>query len=332
MNKKIINKIGKGCKFFAICLSAVFIFSSVQTAKGGTGTLSSSNPAVSAATTCAGTVLTPIYNFVIDATGNGPTPTFSGLNFTTTGTYIASDFTKFQLWYNFSNSLSGATQLSSNLTPTAPGTQTFAAFSLAMPTPSTYYFFITTDVAAAPVNNHTITVSALTTANMTFSSGTKAGSAFAGGTQTISTTLSPVSVIIAGATNCTGISVTFTATPTNGGSSPFYQWKVNGANIGGATSATYTTATLASGDIVTCVLTSNQTCITGNPATSNSLTMTPAPMVYNTSVTTQNATTQPAYPGTANTEIIGVEVLACFLHPQFPISSGIGPGYVLPDS
>lgn len=72
---------------------------------------------------------------------------------------------------------------------------------------------------------------------------------------------------------CAGQSVTFTATPTNGGTTPTYQWQVNGANIGGATSSTYTTTTLANGDIVTCIMTSSSNCATGSPATSNAITM-----------------------------------------------------------
>jgi PKD repeat protein len=72
---------------------------------------------------------------------------------------------------------------------------------------------------------------------------------------------------------CSGASVTFTATPTNGGTTPSYQWKVNGTNVG-TNSATYTTTTLTTGQAVTCVMTSNLSGVTGNPATSNAITMT----------------------------------------------------------
>jgi hypothetical protein len=84
----------------------------------------------------------------------------------------------------------------------------------------------------------------------------------------------PVSVSISASTNsiCSGTSVTFTATPTNGGTTPTYQWKLNGGNVG-TNSATYANSALANGDIVTCVMTSNADCITGNPATSNVVTM-----------------------------------------------------------
>jgi hypothetical protein len=40
---------------------------------------------------------------------------------------------------------------------------------------------------------------------------------------------------------CGGGTLTFTANPTNGGSSPSYQWKVNGGNVG-TNSATYSTS------------------------------------------------------------------------------------------
>jgi PKD repeat protein len=72
---------------------------------------------------------------------------------------------------------------------------------------------------------------------------------------------------------CAGTSVTFTAIPTNGGTAPIYQWQVNGANVG-TNSPTYTTSTLTSGQVVTCIMTSNLPGVTGSPATSNAITMT----------------------------------------------------------
>jgi hypothetical protein len=77
---------------------------------------------------------------------------------------------------------------------------------------------------------------------------------------------------------CAGSSVTFTASPTNGGSAPAYQWQVNGANVG-SNSSSYTSTTLANNDVVTCILTSDAACANPTTATSSGITMTinPAP-------------------------------------------------------
>ncbi len=72
---------------------------------------------------------------------------------------------------------------------------------------------------------------------------------------------------------CAGTSVTFTATPTNGGTTPVYQWKKGGTTITGATNSTYTYSP-ANGDIITCVLTSSTQCPSPATATSNSITLT----------------------------------------------------------
>src|SRR5581483_1783204 len=79
-----------------------------------------------------------------------------------------------------------------------------------------------------------------------------------------------------GTTICAGDNVTFTATPTNGGSSPVYQWKVNGGNVG-ANSNTYSSTSLSDADVVTCDLTSNAVCPTPATVTSNTITMTVNP-------------------------------------------------------
>ena len=68
---------------------------------------------------------------------------------------------------------------------------------------------------------------------------------------------------------CEGTSVTFTATPTNGGA-PSYQWKVNGANAG-TDASTFETTTLVNNDVVTVVMTAGG-CDASGTATSNAIT------------------------------------------------------------
>ncbi len=92
-------------------------------------------------------------------------------------------------------------------------------------------------------------------------------------TPTISISASPSSSI------CTGTSVTFSATPTNGGTSPVYQWKRNGVNVG-TNSSTYVTNTLQNGEYITCQLTSSLPCVNVNPVNSN-----PIVMIVNNPVT-----------------------------------------------
>lgn len=116
--------------------------------------------------------------------------------------------------------------------------------------------------AYAPANNDNITVEL--TSNASCPTGNPATS------NTIIyvvNALLPVSCTITPSQDpvCPGTSVTYTATPVNGGTNPTYAWHINGgATVG--TNPTYTYIP-ASGDVITCVLTSDATCISGNPAT-----------------------------------------------------------------
>jgi gliding motility-associated-like protein len=77
---------------------------------------------------------------------------------------------------------------------------------------------------------------------------------------------------------CAGDTVIFVASPVNGGNTPAYQWQVNGSKTG-SNSNSFTSATLANGDIVNCMMTSSAAClstISGNPIT---MTVRPAPSV-----------------------------------------------------
>ena len=83
----------------------------------------------------------------------------------------------------------------------------------------------------------------------------------------VSITASPGNII------SNGTNVTFIATPTNGGSSPIYEWYLNGTIISGAAGATYSTSTLLDGDEIYCRMISNMSGVINSPATSNTIIM-----------------------------------------------------------
>ncbi len=57
-----------------------------------------------------------------------------------------------------------------------------------------------------------------------------------------------------------GQTVTFTATVTNGGPAPAYQWQLNGADLSGQNGQTYTASNLTDQDVVTCNVLSSGGC------------------------------------------------------------------------
>ncbi len=113
---------------------------------------------------------------------------------TTTGTYLAADVSNLKLWYQtaaqgaiFNSAV--ATNVATIASPGIAGVKTFSSFTQSLPV-ETGYFFITIDVAAAATIGNTISVSPLTTSNLTITSPcdqsiTLSGSTTAGGLQTI---------------------------------------------------------------------------------------------------------------------------------------------------
>jgi gliding motility-associated-like protein len=81
---------------------------------------------------------------------------------------------------------------------------------------------------------------------------------------TLSVPVIPIPVtgvdIAASAVNvCTDSLVSFTATPVNGGTTPFYQWKVGGAVVD-TTGPVYATSLLKDGEMVSCTMTGSLSC------------------------------------------------------------------------
>ncbi len=87
------------------------------------------------------------------------------------------------------------------------------------------------------------------------------------GTPVITIAVSPSDTI------CAGGNITLSAIAANAGSTPTYQWKRNGINIGGATAASFTTSSVSNGDIITCKVTSTAPCQAVDTAISNALHM-----------------------------------------------------------
>lgn len=90
---------------------------------------------------------------------------------------------------------------------------------------------------------------------------------------TVNSPVTPSLVITASANPVdAGTEVDFTSAPVNEGSSPIYQWRVNGLPVSGATGSSYSYIP-SNNDVVTCVMTSSLSCVTVNPVTSNSIVM-----------------------------------------------------------
>lgn len=117
-----------------------------------------------------------------------------------------------------------------------------------------------------------------------------------------------VSLGMSATTICTGMPVNFIATPTNGGTSPTYQWKLNGNIIPGAAGPTYQSSTLANGDQVSVTMTSSLACAIPQTATMTGFAMTVTPTLppsvyveYPTSICAGELATFYASPGNGGT-------------------------------
>ncbi len=112
---------------------------------------------------------------------------------------------------------------------------------------------------------------------------------------------------------CPTTSMTFTATPENGGSFPLFQWKINNINTG-SNSSTYINNTWINNDTITCIMTSDAICVSGSPATSNKIGISVNPGVA-ASVSIEAAPTGPICAGSSVT------------FTAIPVNSGITPVY-----
>ena len=192
------------------------------------------------------------------ATANGNNITTSVIGNVTPGVAVTSN--------DADNSICAGTSVTFTATPTNGGTTPTYQWKL---NGSNVGINAATYTNSALANNAVVTV--VMTANNTCQT-----TATANGNNITTSVIGNVTPGVAVTSNdadnsiCAGTSVTFTATPTNGGSTPTYQWKLNGSNVG-TNAATYTSSALANNDLVTVVMTANNTCQTASSVNANSI-------------------------------------------------------------
>ncbi len=147
--------------------------------------LSSDNPAVPGGDIITGSMKNPVYKFNLAVTIANTQ--LNQVNFMTEGTYTSSDVSKLQLWFNTTDNFGDAVQIGTDITSNLGGVSnlSFGSLTQAINASETGYLWITADVFESATAGRFISIDAVNTAGLTFSSGNKSGTAFGGGLQTI---------------------------------------------------------------------------------------------------------------------------------------------------
>lgn len=153
-------------------------------------------------------------------------------------------------------------------------------------------------------------------------------------TLTFATKAPTVSIALTTGTNpgCAGQTLTFTATPTTGGTAPTYAWYVNNILQTGATSATFS-GVFNNGDQVRSVLTSNSPC--ASPATASSNTIVISHTLITADVSIAQITPSPSCDGknvtfSATTVNSGTNPLYQWFVNNAPVGTPTGPNFTTP--
>jgi len=145
-----------------------------------------SSPASSSANLTQGLTNQEIYRFDLAVTTAAAT--LNGVTITTAGTYVASDLTNIKCWYSADATFNSNTDelLATKTTSLGAGSHAFPSFTTkTISSGTTGYIFITVDLPFTATANNAISVNAITTADISFVSGNKTGTANASGTKTI---------------------------------------------------------------------------------------------------------------------------------------------------
>lgn len=160
-------------------------------------TLSDNGTAIAAGIVPIATQKHIIGSFKLNNVG-GAASNLTQVSLGTTGNYTAADISRFKLWSSATNNISTATQLGTSFAAAATGTGesiSFTGLSQPISTTAEVYYWVTADLKTTATIGRTIQLAAIANTNLTFSSGTKAGSASISGIQTITTNTNQVTLL-----------------------------------------------------------------------------------------------------------------------------------------
>ncbi|MGR7812952.1 choice-of-anchor D domain-containing protein [Lacinutrix undariae] len=174
--------------------------------------LHSENPAVTATNLQADDNIenTPIYAFDLSVTNYEAELT--AFNFTTSGTATNADINSLKAWYSTDATFNITDTNLDNITTTlGTGIHSFSGLSQTIANGNTGYIFITASLPCNATNGNTIIVNAITTADLTFTTGNKSGIAYPSGTHII-TEVPPNNITNLTTVNCenNGVNLSWT--------------------------------------------------------------------------------------------------------------------------
>jgi hypothetical protein len=145
-----------------------------------------SSPSAAASNITQGSTNQQLYRF--DMAVSTANTNLNGIAITTSGTYQTADISNLKCWYSSDATFNSASDilLSTKTSSLGAGSHTFPSFtSQTISSGSTGYIFITADLPFTATAGNTISINAVTSANITVSSGSFSGTANGSGTKTI---------------------------------------------------------------------------------------------------------------------------------------------------
>lgn len=213
-------------------------------------------------------------NYCITSVTDGNGCTSSGLNDCETVTVVSNQTPSLTIAASTTTTICAGTSVTFTATPTSGGA-----------TPS-YQWYINPGAIAVGTNSDTYTTTTLTNGQTVYCVMTTSLSCTTAPTATSNSLIFTVNPVVVPSVTinalpvgaiCDGTNVTFTASPSNGGLTPTFQWYINNVAQAGQTSNTFSSSSLVNGDAVTVEMTSSAACPSAATVTSNAINMTVTP-------------------------------------------------------